>query len=285
MQKTSIWLLVTLIWFLFVFNIERLNLLFNFESVDQFYLTISFFLMVLIPARKIRHTYITISGLVLLNFLLKPLMGVNLSGLDLITAVLEMLAIVFTGFLGIQIRSLTQRASSASNLKHGSETMLDFRVGQSQIYKEIRRARRYQRSASLLSISTGEKIEIRLDESSDKLNVHHNTKINVNRRLAELFVTALRDYDVVTFRDNHFIILLPETDRERACETIRRLVSLANEELGIELYVGLATFPDEAVTLESMLEIAEDRTMAAFTAPSGQESKSASVSTNSLLQS
>lgn len=283
MQKTRILLLVTILWFLFVFNVGRLNLPFGFEPVTYFSITISFVLLTLIPLRRRGLAYTVILAVILLNFLLKSSQGVGIRGPNWVLSAFDIFALAFTGYLGLQMRLISQSLSTFSGNKYDSAMAPDFEIGQSQIYREIRRARRYQRSAALLSIFVGDKSKHPRQGISVKVNGHN--AIDVNRRLAELFVKALRDYDVVTFRDSHIIILLPETNRDSACETIRRLKSLAADELGVELNVGLATFPDEAVTFESMLEIAEAKAKDVFALPTSRERKSTSVSTNSLLQS
>ncbi len=46
-------------------------------------------------------------------------------------------------------------------------------------------------------------------------------------------------------------------DRERLQEITRKLQQAAKDKLGLQLKIGMSTFPDEAVTFESMLENAE----------------------------
>ncbi|MCA9963675.1 MAG: diguanylate cyclase, partial [Anaerolineales bacterium] len=79
----------------------------------------------------------------------------------------------------------------------------------------------------------------------------------VSARIANLLVEQLKDYDVITQRDRHFIVLLPETDNDKVSEIVDRLKRTAREQLGLEFKIGLSTFPDEAVTFERLLEQAE----------------------------
>ena len=54
------------------------------------------------------------------------------------------------------------------------------------------------------------------------------------------------------------MVLLPEADRDDALEVMSRLRTAGQESLGLELEIGVATFPDEAVTFETLLQNAEE---------------------------
>lgn len=283
MRRARILLLVTLIWFFLVYNLGHLQSSFDFGPFTTFYLSFCFFLLFLIPIRRKNQIYVTILSMMLFNFIIKFLSGFGLRSLNLTSSMLDAIAIAFTGYLGIKLSSLAQELSDLPNNYQSSVGTPNFEVAQSQIYTEIRRARRYQRSASLLAVSSGKK----LNEVSNRMSIQrkngHFVSDDITSRLAKLFVRELRDYDLIALRDDRFIILLPETDRENACETTRRLKAIANEQLGIELEIGLATFPDEAVTFERLLEIAEGKIDQAFAVFTDRDEAPASISGESLL--
>jgi GGDEF domain-containing protein len=83
----------------------------------------------------------------------------------------------------------------------------------------------------------------------------------INTRLANLLIDELEDSAVVTQLGDHFVTLLPETNREEVCQVLKRLKSAAEEKLGLKLKVGVSTFPDRAVTFETLLEQAEAEMM------------------------
>jgi len=89
-------------------------------------------------------------------------------------------------------------------------------------------------------------------ESQDEI-----IKKYVSARLANFLLEETNDCDVVTQRDNHFVIVLPEISQESVADVIARLESAAKENLGLELSFGVSTFPDEEVTFEKLLECAE----------------------------
>jgi GGDEF domain-containing protein len=79
----------------------------------------------------------------------------------------------------------------------------------------------------------------------------------IAKHMAILFAEELEDSAIVTQRDNHFVMLLPETRREDVTAIANRLQAAASRLLGLKLNVGASTFPDEAVTFETLLERAE----------------------------
>ena len=96
-------------------------------------------------------------------------------------------------------------------------------------------------------------------------------------RTARLLRDRLEDSAIVTQRNNHFVVLLPETPWEELPAVLRTLDNAAQEQLGLTLSIGVATFPDQAITLEGLLEQAEAdmaTVPAASTLPAATESNS-----------
>ena len=58
-------------------------------------------------------------------------------------------------------------------------------------------------------------------------------------------------------RDDHFLLLLAETEVDGARQAAERLRQEFGKELGLELRYGVASFPQEESTLEGLLETAE----------------------------
>jgi len=54
------------------------------------------------------------------------------------------------------------------------------------------------------------------------------------------------------------VLLLTETDRERARHVAERVTARMREQLGLEVRFGVAAFPAEEVTLSGLLDRAED---------------------------
>lgn len=248
-------------WFFFFYNIEKM---FGVVNIATFvYVLVFVYAILLILLRPLQK--MPLYGLLLLSLLpyaiLKIDAGRTVTGPGLPIAVTEISAIWITIVLVKQMAcGLEGFRESITKLTVGrlGKEADPFDTGQSQIYQEIRRARRYQRPATLLAIGAKQH---EIQESLDRFIIDAQREIidrYVEARIAEFLSTELGDLNIILQRDDHFIVLLPEADRDGALKTIKRLRSAGQESLGLELEIGVATFPDEAVTFETLLQNAEE---------------------------
>ncbi len=133
-----------------------------------------------------------------------------------------------------------------------------FETTQAAIYQELRRARRHERSAALMTLSAtdprGEALKRCVAQTIREL-----ARDVLAARLAAMLSAELDDSDLIAWRDDSFVILLPETTRSQADRTASRLVATAKQCLGVDLQVATAAFPEEEVTFVGLLERAESR--------------------------
>lgn len=141
-----------------------------------------------------------------------------------------------------------------------------FDHAQTLIYREVRRARRHHRSLALMAVSTPEvsfnwSLKPRADVPFPPRVVEDMVRElgskYVLARVARLLRSKLDDSAIVTQADDHFVVVLPETANDKLQEILKMLRSAAEENLGLELKIGSATFPDQEVTFEALLEQAE----------------------------
>jgi hypothetical protein len=128
---------------------------------------------------------------------------------------------------------------------------------QGEMFREVRRARRHERPLSLLAVSArgaqpppalAQLLEQARRESLD--------------RFVDLKVGALLDEQtagsaVIADRDGHFLVLLPEAERQEAERVVERLAQAAADRHGIALRFGIASFPHQEITFDKLLETAE----------------------------
>jgi hypothetical protein len=175
--------------------------------------------------------------------------------------VTEIFAISMTMLITRQLRFSLESlftVVSALTIDAASEAQA-FSSGQGQIYREIRRARRYKRPVTLLSLAPN---EASLDWAFVRYMQEVQQKIvrkYIETSLSKILITELQDCDVVTLRDDHFVILLPEMQKEEASKVVEKLISVVQNDLSLTLKMGMATFPDEEVTFEGLLARAEDQ--------------------------
>jgi len=97
----------------------------------------------------------------------------------------------------------------------------------------------------------------------------HRQGDRVLSELAELFRRQVREYDtVVRHAGDEFIILLPETSREEAEETAKRIKQAMSDydphlhhqrHLTLGVSIGIATYPHDATDLETLIAVADAR--------------------------
>lgn len=260
MIRSQFWLLSLTSWLFLLYNIERLSEPINLASFVYVYVIVCANLVILIPALRRTATYKLFFLTLPPFFLLKLYFDYEIAGTNLPITVTEVCAIGITIFLTQKVTSYLEefreviRRLTIGRLEEGT---LTFEEGQGHIYREVRRARLYKRPAALLAIAVdagNADVEINrfVKEAQDEIIRRY-----IVARTANLLVKELKDSDVVTKRNDHFIVLLPESDREIAKETIERLAVGIEKSLGLSCRIGLSTFPDEAVTFESLLVQAE----------------------------
>lgn len=193
-------------------------------------------------------------------FFLKVYFGYEIAGTNLPITVTEICTIGITIFLTKQVawhleefREVINRLT-IGRLEAGTHA---FEEGQAHIYREIRRARLYKRPATLLAVSVGDDLNDITLSRFVKEAQREMIRRYVSARTANLLVEELKDCDVITKRNDHFIILLPESDREVATDVANKLAARFKEKLGLTSKIGFSTFPDEAVTFETLLSQAE----------------------------
>ena len=258
-------------WLFLFFNIERVHEPINIGSF-AYLLTAACGLAVLLwpNVHKVRPTYLFLLALAV--FLgLKLVLGYPIIGRSLPLTLTEFCALAVTIFLArhVVIDYEELRSAAFCNVSTDFKNRAQpFDSGQGELYREVRRARLFQRPLALLAIGpaagTVDTAKSRFTEEV----VQRMLRQYITARVGDLLSRRLKDCDVIAQRNCHFVAALPETRREVALQVLRRLQTESRQELGIELNVGLGTFPDEEGTFIGLLERAEQEMVR-----SGQQSE------------
>jgi hypothetical protein len=143
-------------WFFLLYNIEKLIAPINIAAfVYVFVLACT--ILLLGSVRLCRWPLQWLFGFIFpLYFLLKSVLGYEIGGASLSLTITEMSAITVTTVLarmiGLQFEEWRKIVTSLT-LGELRDDLQPFDTGQAQIYREIRRARRHQRTASLLAVT------------------------------------------------------------------------------------------------------------------------------------
>lgn len=287
MNRLRFWVIAILGWFFLLYNIERISAPINLASFVYLLTAMYAILIVAIPWLQKLSLYWLWALPLPLFFALKIGFGYRIAEGNLPVTITEIFFLGVTTFLargiGLGLEQFREAGIGLvlSNQQKGHAQR--FETGQGEIYREIQRARLYQRPLSLLAVSAkAESVQTSLDrlvkEAQDEI-----IKKYVSAKLANFLLEATNDCDVVTQRDDHFVIVLPEINREGVAEVIGKLQSAAQENLGLQLSFGVSTFPDQEVTFEKLLESAETEMWSAAAAHEIEEGEIISASSDKAV--
>ncbi len=147
------------------------------------------------------------------------------------------------------------------------------------ISKEFARSRRYDSPISVMVLKVHpEDIEFSMQQSADEI-LKGMLKRYASNRLVRLLDRELRRTDLVLERmqDDQVVLVLPETNAMGTDILADRIRNAIQENIGISVTAGYASFPDEALTFDDLLKQAESQAV-----PPKIESKSEAV--NSITE-
>lgn len=271
MKKLRFWIGILSIWLIFFFNIERI--LFKADvniirSDTYFFVAIVALATLLLP--RLRGVSFALLLIICTAFFLwfwyydpdwkKHVVShfAHLNATVLLT-IIQINAIVLTGLLARQITyQLSEFESVITNITFGQigKQPAPFSEEQSAMYREIKRARRYERPLSVMALKVDtETIQAalpRMVKEVQQAMMREYTLAGMARTLND----NLHGFDTIALRDNFFIVVLPETTSETVPHITQRLEKAIKEKLDIQVQIGTASFPDQAMTFERLIELA-----------------------------
>jgi GGDEF domain-containing protein len=172
----------------------------------------------------------------------------------------------FTGLF--RRRNETEYAiARAASLVLRTANIPSFRRSLPELAAELARARRYQRPLAvvMLGLENDRLPEHILDLGQDgngnaaEKQILTRTKQIVSFVLASILRDALRDSDIATYfaADDRYVLVLTESNRARAMDTVQRLNDLFYQRVRAYLRAGIAEFPTDGLTLEDLVSNAQ----------------------------
>lgn len=260
MLRFRFWLAALLIWLSVLFNLERLHEPINIASfVYVLAGTLAVCIVVVPPMRKATlGALFALSLLILLG--LKLMLGYGVVGESLTLTVTEATAILITVGLSHQIARHARRfevtAADVATARWRTRPK-SFEDGQSDMYRELRRARRFNRPLSVIALEpTSETLRLSVDRLIEEVR-REMIQRYVEVRLAEALEHEVKDFDLIANYEGRFILMLPETVGNEAAELAQHIAEYVSEELGLQLRVGTAAFPADELTLTGLIDRAE----------------------------
>ena len=260
MTRFRFWLVTLLTWLAIVFNLERIHEPINIASFVYVLAGILAAAIVVVPPMRKATLSVLAAGCISLMVVLKAFLGYEVVGPSLPITVTEATIILITVALSHQIARHTRRfevtaADVATARWQTRPNTLD--AGQTEMYRELRRAREFDRPLSVVALeATSDTLKLSIDRMIEEVR-REMIQRYVEVRLTDTLQSEVQDFDLVAHHAGRFILLLPETDGERAEELAARLASRVEQELGLSLRIGTAAFPSDEVTLSGLVERAE----------------------------
>lgn len=132
---------------------------------------------------------------------------------------------------------------------------------------ELTRARRYEHPVSLLVMSMHNGKGREASEAGAGGSGGNGSGVLLESQLPHLIALlvasilneVLRESDILTYDAiaDRFVVLLPESDAEKARQAVVRLDRMMRERMLIRIRAGMAVFPEQGLTVSELLEEGE----------------------------
>lgn len=265
MKRLRFWTAILIIWLIFFFNIERIGSPVNIRNYTYIFVAVVAAATLILPRiRQLPLALLVLTPvplfLVLKAFLEKGDWHANLlAGYSLPLTVTQASAIILTGLLARQITHALwefEYTIASITFSHLGKIPKPFSEGQGVMYREVKRARRYQRPLAVIAL--------KVDDSTIKLMVPEIVQQVQHAMMREFILASIArtlddnmfEFDTIALRGNSFVLVLPEVVNQEVPLIIQRLEKTVKEKLNIKLQIGAATLPDDAITFESLVETA-----------------------------
>ena len=260
MNRLSFWCVAMLVWITTLYSMERLLQPLAFTPFLFEFVMAAAVLTIVVPwCHRVSWLW-TFGAAAAALLIVNSRLGFEMVAGALPLVVTEIVSLGVTVALAWRIarraRAL-QRDVGDAVFGHLDDRSQPFEVAQVEIYREVRRARLYQRPLALMTISSGDETPKVLPSRLMEMIEKELTQKYLAARLADLLTKELRYSDIIAQRDGYFVALLPESSREEVLELATRIEAAAQETLGLKVRFGVASFPNQEVTFEKLLERAE----------------------------
>ena len=257
MKRMRFLVALLVIWLFLFYNIERLSKPIDITDVAYTFVPLVAALTICVP--RLRHlplwVHLVIPAMVFL--VLKAWLKSRVWGTALPLTVMEICVIAVTIILARWVSNgMGEFESAIAHITIGQVDTLakPFSTGQAEMYREIRRARHHQRPLALMAVGVDEKLmRVALDRMVQEVQ-QAMMKRYLLSDVARTLCHKLEDYNVIARTNDHFLVLLPEVTSEQLPDLIGRLRQAVSEQVGVIPQIGTASFPEDAVTFDGLVE-------------------------------
>lgn len=210
-------------------------------------------LVTLLAPRRIREPQWVIAAILVLIFLVaKAWTGAGVLGTATLLTITEAGAIVVTFLLARWVSSaISEFEDVIARITVGPVAEQSL-AGQGLIYREVRRARNYERPMALMAVAVEKKsAQVALDRMVQEAQLTMMKQYALSG-VSKVLCEELEDSNVVVRSNDHFLIGLPEVTPEQLPGLVERLRQLVSEQVGVSLRIGAASLPQDGLTFEGL---------------------------------
>ncbi len=261
-MKRMRYLTVILVFWLFLFfNIERLSNPVDITDVAYTFVPLVVILTILAPRLREVPLWAFLSASALLFLLVKTWVKSDIWGVSLPLTVTEVciiaVAIILARWVSNGIGEF-ERAITRITIGRDDGLPEVSSDGQVEMYRELKRARHYQRPLTMVAIGINEdSIQVALDRmvrEAQQAMIKRYVMSDVARTLCD----ELEDYNIIAQNGDHFLVLLPEVAPGQLSGLSKRLRQVLSEQTMVTPQIGAVSFPDDGTTFDDLVERAID---------------------------
>src|SRR3989304_1597828 len=213
MIRLRFWIAATLVWLLGFYNLERFREPLNIASLVYVLAAVVAIAIVVVERLRMVSRAWLLGGSLFVLLALKWALGYAILGPALTISVTESCALGLTILVARGIaRSIEEFEEVALDVMtmHLAGEPSPFESGQVDLYREVRRAREFQRPLALVALSPeGKSTSVTINRFLEELQRRAPRKY-VDARLADLLARETKDCDIVAPCGDPFLVLLPQ---------------------------------------------------------------------------
>lgn len=270
MDRLRLWITALVIWLTFLFNIENvlalllpptmsgesINILYSYTYV--FIITTTAFVLLLPNLRDL-----ALAGLLTIFIILYLLLTLYWHREGVLTripfTITQVCALIVTVLLARQVNFIIKEfelAVMGLTLNQMGQLPLAFDHSQGAMYNEVKRARRYQRPISVIAFKFKDNdLKMGLPKMMEQVNRAGMRQYTITH-IAHALESNTQDFETVALWDNHFLIILPEKDKDQLPNISNNLLKIVEEKTDVRLRSGYASYPEDAITFEGLIALA-----------------------------
>lgn len=176
--------------------------------------------------------------------------------------IVQVLLIILASFLAYDVgRRVSEVDQALEGLSASAypNRVRDIQASRDLIAAEITRSRRYHHPLSVLSIRMERPEESQNWKDSDSIARDMMERFAI-AKASQILSDKARNTDLILQdRNGQFVLLCPETNLNNVTVLAKRIEEAIAEELKAKITWGNASFPDEALTFEDLLNVARER--------------------------